>query len=85
MNIVVAVARYFPVVAALGSLAWIGPAWGAGDPMRGAATFQACAACHRRLRPQEQLHALRVQVSRQRLRRHQRENTERAKHEAIVV
>jgi cytochrome c len=27
-------------------LVWIGSAWAAGDPERGATTFQACAACH---------------------------------------
>ena len=31
---------------ALATLGWIGPTWGAGDPVRGATTFQACAACH---------------------------------------
>ena len=46
MNAMVAVARYVPLVAALGTLAWIGPTWGAGDPVRGATPFQACAACH---------------------------------------
>ena len=46
MNTMDAMARYVPVVAALGSLAWIGPTWGAGDPGRGATIFQACAACH---------------------------------------
>ena len=46
MNTKGAVSRYVPVMAALGLLAWIGPSWGAGDPRRGAANFQACAACH---------------------------------------
>lgn len=46
MNTMVAIARYVPVVVALGSMTWIGPTWGAGDTGRGATIFQACAACH---------------------------------------
>ena len=46
MNTMVAIARYVLAVVASGSLVWTGPAWGAGDPARGATTFQACAACH---------------------------------------
>jgi cytochrome c len=33
-------------ITTLSSLLWTGPTWAAGDPVRGATIFQACAACH---------------------------------------
>ena len=46
MNTKIIVAWGVSAVATLSLLLPGAPAWAAGDPLRGAATFQTCAACH---------------------------------------
>lgn len=54
MNIRFAVASGVSAIATLALPFSVGPAWAAGDPLRGAGVFQACAACHS-ITPGEQM------------------------------